>query len=330
MQRRLFTMIVFGLIVLAGCTSTGADDELDTIKFVDAQWDSLQVHNFIAGTIIEEGYDYDIEIVSGSTAAGVQGLRQGDVQVFMEMWPDNIPELYDEAIDSGDIKKVSINFDDNSQGLYVPTYVIEGDEDRNIEPMAPDLKRLEDLKDYPELFEDPEDPGRGRVINSPSGWEVDKDIDKKFELYGLDETFNNFLPGSDSAIVTSLVSAYEKGEAWVGYYWEPTTVSADYDLTLLEEPEYDEEIFKDTAGTAFPAMETVVAVNHNLPDQAPDVTEFLSNYETTSQLTEDALVYMGDNDASAEEAAMWWLKEYEDVWTEWIPEDIAEKVKESL
>lgn len=323
-------MIVFGLIVLAGCTSTGADDELDTIKFVDAQWDSLQVHNFIAGTIIEEGYDYDIEIVSGSTAAGVQGLRQGDVQVFMEMWPDNIPELYDEAIDSGDIKKVSINFDDNSQGLYVPTYVIEGDEDRNIEPMAPDLKRLEDLKDYPELFEDPEDPGRGRVINSPSGWEVDKDIDKKFELYGLDETFNNFLPGSDSAIVTSLVSAYEKGEAWVGYYWEPTTVSADYDLTLLEEPEYDEEIFKDTAGTAFPAMETVVAVNHNLPDQAPDVTEFLSNYETTSQLTEDALVYMGDNDASAEEAAMWWLKEYEDVWTEWIPEDIAEKVKESL
>jgi len=44
----------------AGCQSTGADakKELDTIKFADAQWDSLQVHNYIAGTIMEEGYGY--------------------------------------------------------------------------------------------------------------------------------------------------------------------------------------------------------------------------------------------------------------------------------
>src|SRR5699024_1605276 len=232
-------LIVFGIILMVGCQSTGADakKELDTIKFADAQWDSLQVHNNIAGTIMEVGYGYDTAIVTGSTAAAIQGLQQVDIHVFMEIWTDNVREIYDEAIDSCDIEKLSTNFDDNQQGLYVPTYVIEGDEERGIEPMAPDLKELKDLKDYPELFEDPEDPGRGRLINSPSGWELDKDIDKKVELYGLDETFNNFLPGSDSAIITSLASAYEKGEAWVGYYWEPTAVTAKYDLTLLEEPE---------------------------------------------------------------------------------------------
>lgn len=329
MKRLLFAGIL-GLIILVGCTSTDADGDLETIKFVDAKWDSLQVHNYIAGTIMEEGYGYNTEIVTSSTAAGVQGLRQGDTHVFMEMWPDNIRDLYDEAIESGDIKKLSINFDDNAQGLYVPTYVIEGDEERGIEPMAPDLKYLEDLKKYPEVFEDPEQPGRGRALNAPSGWEVDEDIDKKFELYGLDETFNNFTPGSDSAIVISLASAYDKGEAWVGYYWEPTAVSVEYELTLLEEPEYDREIFEDTAGTAFPSMETVVAVNHEFPDQAPELTSFLSNYQTSSELTGDALAYMAENDATAEEAAIWWLKEYEEVWTEWIPEDVAEKVKSSL
>ncbi|MFA1820948.1 hypothetical protein ACDX78_12320 [Virgibacillus oceani] len=48
----------------------------------------------------------------------------------------------------------------------MPTYVIEGDEKkRSIEPVAPDLRTIEDLKDYPELFYDPEDPSNGRFYN---------------------------------------------------------------------------------------------------------------------------------------------------------------------
>src|SRR5699024_8721426 len=97
-----------------------------------------------------------------------------------------------------------VNFNDNDQGLYVPAYVIEGDEKRGIDPLAPDLKTVEDLKKYPDVFKDPEDPKKGRVINAPSGWEVEKVITDKFDTYGLEETFNNFLPGSDAAIVASL------------------------------------------------------------------------------------------------------------------------------
>src|SRR5690625_6912494 len=84
----------------------------------------------------------------------------------MEAWTDNIKEVYEEALEAGDIEELSVNFDDNDQGLYVPTYVIEGDEERGIEPMAPDLKTVEDLKDYPDVFEDPEDPGRSEEHTS--------------------------------------------------------------------------------------------------------------------------------------------------------------------
>src|SRR5690625_6637121 len=112
---------------------------------------------------------YDTDIISGSTAATIQGLREGDINVYMEIWTDNIKDVYEEALEAGDIEKVSTNFDDNEQGLYVPTYVIEGDPERGIEPMAPDLRTVEDLKDYPDVFEDPEDPGKGRIINGPTG-----------------------------------------------------------------------------------------------------------------------------------------------------------------
>ncbi|MBP1970146.1 glycine betaine/proline transport system substrate-binding protein [Virgibacillus natechei] len=338
MKKKLIVLFsIFILVVLSACgddteseNDTGTESDIDTIVLSDAGWDSNRVHNSIAQMIIEEGYDQDTDVTAGTTAATFQGLVDGDINVYMEAWTDNIKEIYEEAIEAGDIEEISVNFDDNDQGLYVPTYVIEGDPERDIEPMAPDLRTVEDLKDYPEVFEDPEDPERGRVINAPSGWAVQEAIDAKFEVYGLDETLNNFMPGSDAAIVASLTDAYESGEAWVGYYWSPTGVTAQYDLTLLEEPAFDEEIWEETKATEFPPNDVTVAVHKDLPEQAPDVVEFLSNYETNSDLTEQALTYMDENDADPEEAAIWWMEEHEDIWTSWVSDEIAEKVKEAL
>jgi len=339
MKKTIMTLFtVLTIIVLAACGGNNNDGnngasekkEIDTIVFADAGWDSIRIHNSIAQIIIENGYGYKTDVISGSTATTFQGLREGDINAYTEVWTDNIKEVYEEALEAGEIEKLSVNFNDNDQGLYVPAYVIEGDEERGIDPLAPDLKTVEDLKKYPEVFEDPEDPKKGRVINAPSGWEVEKVITEKFETYGLDETLNNFLPGSDAAIVASLVDAYNKGEGWVGYYWSPTAITAKYDLILLEEETFDQEKWDENKGTEFPPNDVVVAVHKDLKDQAPEVVDFLSKYETSSELTEAGLQYMEDNEVDNDEAAIWWMNEYEDVWTEWVSEEVAEKVKEAL
>ncbi|MCT1905513.1 ABC transporter substrate-binding protein [Oceanobacillus sojae] len=329
MKKLLIALTTLSILFLAACGDS-SDGEIDTIVFTDAGWDSVNVHNYIAGKIVEEGYGYDTDITSGSTAATMQGLKDGDINVNMEVWTDNIRELYEELTEAGDIETLSVNFDDNNQGIYVPAYVIEGDPDRGIEPLAPDLKTVEDLKKYPEVFEDPEDPGKGRLINAPSGWEVEQAINDKFDFYGLDETFNNFSPGSDSAIITDLARAYKAGEGWVGYYWSPTAITAKYDLILLEEAPYDEEVWEESRGTEFPPNDVVISVHSDFPEQAPEVAEFLEHYETSSALTEEALEYMEDNEASTEEAALWWMQEHEDIWTEWVPDDVAQDVLDSL
>ncbi len=322
------------IVVLAACGDDGGDKDtakaLDEIIFADAGWDSMRVHNTIAQTIIEEGFGVDTDVMTGSTATTFQGLRNADIHVYMEAWTDNIKEIYEDALEAGDIVELGVNFNDNEQGLFVPAYVIEGDEERGIEPLAPDLRTVEDLKKYPEIFKDPEDPKKGRIINAPSGWEVSQYINQKFDTYGLDESFNNFMPGSDSAIIASLVDAYNKGEGWVGYYWAPTSVTAKYDLILLEEDPYDKETWEESAATEFPPNDVTIAVHKDLPEQAPEVVEFLSNYHTSAELTEAALLYMIEEDVDHEEAAHWWLQEYEDVWTEWVSEEVAEAVKESL
>lgn len=329
MKRRFMVLLTVLLLALAGCSSS-TSGELDKIVLADAGWDSIRFHNSVAQKILEEGYGYKTEVKAGSTAATLEGFRQGDINVYMEIWTDNVKELYKEMTDAGDIVEVATNFDDNTQGFYVPTYVIEGDEERGIEPLAPDLKTVEDLKKYPEVFPDPEDSSKGRIVGAPTGWAVGETMAAKVETYSLGDTFNYISPGSDSSAVATLVDAYEAGKGWVGYYWSPTWVTAKYDLTLLEEPEYNEEQWNENFGTAFPPNDVVVAVHKDVPDLAPEIVEFLENYETSNALTEEALKYMNENEASADEAAEWWMKEHEDLWTTWIPEDIAEKVLKSL
>lgn len=318
------------LLILSACSGETSKDSIKVIQFADAGWDSIRVHNSIAQLIVEEGYGYDTEVTSGTTAATVQSLEKGDINVYMELWTDNIKEVYEAAIEKGNIVNVSTNFADNSQGLYVPTYVIEGDAERGIEPIAPDLKTVEDLAKYPEIFQDPEDKSKGRIIGAPSSWTVSEHLETKLQTYGLDEQYNYLAPGSDSAIVASLVGAYKEGEPWIGYYWSPTWVTASYDLTLLADNPYDETVWEETKGTEFPPNDVVIAVHKDFPTQAKDVVDFLSNYETSNELTEQALDYMNEADAEPAEAAKWWMQEHEEIWTTWVPSDVAEKVKKAL
>ncbi|WP_188207017.1 ABC transporter substrate-binding protein [Alkalibacillus aidingensis] len=328
MKKFLLLILMSSMLVLVACSDD--DETLEEIVLADGDWDSIKFHNHVMANIIEHGYDYDTETMSGSTANTMQALREGDIQVYSEIWTDNTKELYEEAIEAGDYVDASVNFDDNAQGLYVPTYVIEGDEERGIEPVAPDLETVEDLANYPELFEDPEDSSKGRIVNGPSGWAVNEHIEEKLQHYGLDEMYNILAPGSEAALVSSLSSAYESGEPWVGYYWSPTWVTASYDLTILGDNPYDEDEWEENRATEFPPNDVMVTVHKDFPDQAPEVFEFLQNYETSTELTEQALVYLLENDTDAEEAAEWWMEENEDLWTQWVPEDVAEKVKEGL
>jgi glycine betaine/proline transport system substrate-binding protein len=285
----------------------------------------------VAGIIMEEGYgDYSMDMVSGSTPVTLMGLRQGDIDVEMEMWTSNIIEVYNEALESGDIVELGVNFDDNAQGFYVPTYVMEGDAERNIDPMAPGLKTVKDLADYWQVFEDEEDPSKGRIYGAIPGWKVDEIMRTKVETYGLDEYYNYFSPGSDTALSAVIVSSYERGEPIVAYYWEPTWIMGMLDMTLLEDEPYSEELWNNGYACEFEAMEITIAANAEFVERNPELAEFLSKYSTSSKLTSEALAYMRENETDERAAAVWFLENNEDVWTRWVPEDVTQKVKNSL
>ena len=71
-------------------------------------------------------------------------------------------------------------------------------------------------------------------------------------------------------------------------------------------------------------------VSASLLDSAPDIVEFLRNYETTADMANKALAYMQETKADTTAAAIYFLQEYESLWTQWVPSDVANKVKAAL
>lgn len=328
-MKKLLAGVAVILLVLAGC-STNGDDSTNGghIKLADAGWDSIRLHNAIVGFIAENAYDMTWEEVPGSTPITYEGLKTGEIDVYTEVWADNLPS-YQDDLENDMFLELAVNFGDNAQGIYVPTYVIEGDAERGIEPMAPDLRTVQDLADYPDVFVDDDDSSMGRLYGAIPGWAADDIMRKKFEFNNLGETFIYFSPGSDAALSAAFTAAYDRGEAIAGYYWEPTWLMGMYDFTLLEDLPYDEDTFIE-GETAFPSGPVTVGVRSGFDEEYPEFTEFLSNYETSSALTSEGLAYMQDTGAGYEEAAIWFISEKSDLISAMLPMDKWELVEAAL
>ena len=318
-------MVLVAVLCLSSCSSSSEKKE---IAFADAGWDSNKFHNAVAGYIAEQAYGYTWREVSGSTSVLHEGLLKNEVDVHMEEWTSNIAS-YQTDVDAGKLQELGLNYGDNTQGIYVPRYVIEGDAERGIEPMAPDLKTVEDLKKYKDIFPDDEQKSKGRIYGAIPGWEIDNIMYKKYLYYGLDETFVYFRPGSDAALSAAITSAYDKGEAIVTYYWEPTWLMGKYDFVRLEDAPYDEAGFKE-GKTECPSVPVTIAVSNEFKTDNVEFCEFLSNYHTSSALTSEALAHMQDTGDDYNATAKWFLEEHDELIGQWLDEEHAAMVRNAL
>jgi len=295
-------------------TAEGQQDSgSTTIVFGDVSWDSVQVHNRIMGFIIENGLTgYKADYIAGDTMPIINGVAQGDVDVDMESWHQNVLEMYNKGIESGNMINLGKNLPDGPQGWWVPRYMVEGPD-----ATAPNLKSVEDLHQYAHLFKDPEDPSKGIIYGGVAGWGQLTTSEEYFDTYNLDDKFNLGVAGSGSALAGTMVGAYKKGEPWVGYYWAPTAVMGRLDMVRLK-------------GSEYPPADVDILINKSMLEKAPDVVEILKKYGTTVDDNNEFLSVMDENSWDAAQTAEWFLKNKEAVWTQWVSADVAAKVKAAL
>jgi len=345
------------LLLAAGCGgkggtdadnggSTAGSDKKQVIRLGDMQWQSLWINNAIAKFIIEKGYGYPVETVEVTTPIMQVSLVKGDLDAALEIWTGNMVDWYIEVTESGKLLDLGKVMDRTTQGWYVPAYVVHGDPERGIEPMAPDLKTVQDLKRYASLFRDPEDPSKGRLISCITGWDCANTNRTKLYAYDLDELYNIQEPGTSGALDAAIAGAYQRGEAFVTYYWEPTWLMGALDMILLEEPPYTEECWAvvrkgnsgeipleeigPEAGCAYEDAPVVKGVHPSLKERAPEVVAFLEKMMIPTEDLNKISNYMEENGVEADQAAIWFFENYQDTWRSWLPDDVAKKVEEAL
>ena len=301
------------------------DMEKEVIVFSDLNWTSAQVQNRIAQYLVEEGYGYPTDVVFGATLPLLNGLRNGDTQVTMEIWLPNQLEAWTEAVDDGDVEPIGESLGKDWQSAFViPAYLQE---------QYPDLDSVEDLKEdrFKELFATSETGGKARLVSCVIGWACEEVNAQQIESYGLSDHVHVINPGDGAAGNADLYGAYEKQEPWLGYQWGTNDPALLLDLVRLEEPAYSDECWATTKACAYEDATILIGINTELNHRAQDVIAMLGNWGFNLERFKEVVKWQSDNpDASNNDAALWWLNNNAELWSAWVTADAAAAIQAAL
>ncbi|MDX1620753.1 MAG: glycine betaine ABC transporter substrate-binding protein, partial [Nitriliruptorales bacterium] len=233
-------------------------------------------------------------------------------------------------------------YEDSTQGWYVPRYVVEGED-----APAPDLTSVSQLDQYADVFEDPANPGKGRLIAGVTGWAITKDNQVKLSAYGLQESYTAQTVGSQAAVDSAIVGAIQQQDPILTYYYTPTWILGKYDMVKLEEPKWTEECeqardqakqqgsppypgVSGQAGCAFKTTDIHVGANDGFVEEFPEAASFLEAMDVGLDPIAEAAAYMKSESVSPQEAAVRYLEQHPDRWEQWVDDDTAEKITAAL
>ncbi len=297
----------------------------DTIIFSDLNWTSAQVQNRVAQYIVEKGYGYPTDVVLGSTLPLFQGLRAGDTHVTLEIWLPNQIEAWNEAIANGEVVSVGQSLGKDWQSSFViPAYLQE---------QYPDLDNVDDLKEqqYKDLFKTAETGDKARLVACVIGWACEEVGLQQVSGYELGDHVHIINAGDSAALNADLYGAYEREEPWLGYQWGTNEPALVLDLVRLEEPTYSQECWLTSKACAYEDATILVAVHPTIPARAPEVVEFLRNWDFNIDVYSEVAAWQRENpDASNNATALWWLNSNADMWGEWVTDEAAEGIQAAL
>lgn len=309
----------------------------EPIHFGDITWESGSFITEVLRLIVEKGYGLPTDTLPGSTVSLEAALAKNDIQVIGEEWAGRSP-AWVKAESEGKVFGLGDTVKDATEGWWVPEFVIKGDAARGIKPLAPDLKSVADLPRYKDVFRDPEDPTRGRFLNSPTGWTSEIVNSQKIKAYGLTDSFVNFRTGSGAALDAEVASSIRRGKPVLFYYWSPTPLLGRFKLVKLEEPPFNAEAWKTLSDAKNPnpigtrSMPAKLAIGVSAPFKAqyPQLVSVFEKVDLPIDLLNGLLADMSEKRTQPRQVALAFLKEQPQVWQQWVPAQVAAKVNAAL
>jgi glycine betaine/proline transport system substrate-binding protein len=323
--------VVLGAAAIGGSVSAA---ECGDVTIANMTWQSAELLANVDKIILSAGYGCKGELIAGDTVPTLTSMTEkGEPDLAPEGWVDLVPEVVNKGIAEGRLIVAGEALANGGvEGWWIPKYLADAN---------PDIKTIQDTLKHPELFPAPEDASKGAIFNGPPGWGAAVVTAQLFKAYNAaDAGFVLVDPGSAAGLDGSLAKAYERKEGWVGYYWAPTALLGKYEMVKLGHGvPYDEAEWKrcNTVGECpdpkpndWPAGRVQTVLSAEFAGHAGPAMDYLKARSWSNADVSSVLAWMTENQAAGEEGAAYFLKNYENVWTAWVPPEVAEKVKASL
>jgi glycine betaine/proline transport system substrate-binding protein len=250
--------------------------------------------------------------------------ENNEPDIVTELWSNSGGEAYQKLKADGQIVEVgSVLNPGGVEGWWLPTYLVEA---------HPELATIQGVMENPNLV-------GGMFNNCPDGWGCRLVNDNLIRAFALEdsgiEVFNH---GSGETLATSMAAAYQSEEPWFGYYWGPTTPLGMFDMTSIDLGEYDEAAHAANQNadapnpkpSAFPAAPVLTVVTKDFMETHPDIAELMGNVTFETATMSQLLAWKEDNNASNDEAAVYFLQNNPDAWSGWINDAAREKLSALL
>lgn len=343
MSKLKLTLLALTAVVLVGCDKDDAASEADTqasaeqcgaVTIADMNWSSASLLAHVDKIILTEGYGCEADLVPGDTMpTGTSMIEKGEPDIAPEMWTNSLKDVLDKAVEEGRLRYAGKSLSDGGEeGFWVPDYLVA---------QYPELATIEGVKQHPELFEHPEDPTKAMFMGCPAGWGCQISAGNLFEALDLaDAGFELVDPGSGSGLAGAIAKAYNREEGWFGYYWAPTAVLGKYKMVKVDfgsgtDGEYFRECIakvecEDPKASMYPESPVYSMTTEDFASKSPMAYDYISKRSVTNAMMNELLAWMEDNQADGEFGAYYFLENFEEVWTQWVTADVAEKVKSGL
>lgn len=327
-MKRLVFSAVAAAALLSGGTANAACGDITLAEF---SWQSAQAMTYVDQFILNNGYGCNATIIAGDTVPTITAMiEKGQPDISPESTPSLLGEFYKTGVAEGRISQIGTAITDGSvSGWYIPQYVADAN---------PDIKTVEDAVKHPELFPSPEDGSKGGVIQGPQGWGDTVVTAQLYKALDLDGKGFQLIPsGSAAALDGAITKAYEQKKGFIAAYWTPTSLAAKYPmlrLTMAHDPaEWARCTTKQDCPDPKPnywqpaEMITLASKAFGERTNIPEVKEYLGKRGWTQADVGKIMLWMSDNQATGADGAKWFIKNMPDLWTKWVPADVAEKVK---
>ncbi|GAB3626699.1 glycine/betaine ABC transporter [Pandoraea terrae] len=307
------------------------------VKFGDLNWESGAFLTEVMRYVMEHGYGCTTDAVPGNTVSLEVALSNNDIQVLAEEWIGR-SKAWNTAAGAGKVKGVGHVITGAAEGWYVPDYVVHGDPKRNIKPMAPGLSSVADLPKYRALFQDDEEPSKGRFLNCPIGWTCEGVNSQKLKAYGLTDSYVNFRSGTGAALDSTITSLVQRGKPILFYYWNPTPLMGRFRFLKLQEPAYNETCWRTLAdkthlnpcGSASPPADIEAGVSRAIYEGAPRLMAMLGKFNIPIDLLNQLLADQAERKIDTKTLARTFLQQHEAIWRTWVDPAAAQKIAASL